>query len=286
MGGGVRVLRRARGYAPAPLPLPPGFAAAPPLLAMGGELKSTFCLAARRRSGAVAPHGRSGERTQLRRLSPIDRTVPRAVRTRTERGRDRPPPGLPVQQARRRKSPHRMRCRSSPCSTITPIWPPAWRKTACRSTPSRCWASCSTGSAGAMTAPSGAASSCAATIAAFSGWPASSRSRCRAARRRSASRGATLTRTSPRRWAGRASLPGYGHTAFARYLAGKPVAVLDGMIARGVNAPLSSSCGRLFDAVAAAAGLCRDRALYEGAGRDDAGSSGRQRSGGRRPRRL
>ncbi len=36
------------------------------------------------------------------------------------------------------------------------------------------------------------------------------------------------------------------------------------MIARGVNAPLSSSCGRLFDAVAAAVGLCHDRALYEG----------------------
>ena len=32
------------GYAPAPIALPPGFEAAPELLAMGGELKATFCL--------------------------------------------------------------------------------------------------------------------------------------------------------------------------------------------------------------------------------------------------
>ena len=38
------VLRRARGYAPSPISLPPGLADTPPLLAMGGELKSTFCL--------------------------------------------------------------------------------------------------------------------------------------------------------------------------------------------------------------------------------------------------
>jgi hydrogenase maturation protein HypF len=38
------VLRRARGYAPAPLISPPGFEAAPQLLAMGGEFKATFCL--------------------------------------------------------------------------------------------------------------------------------------------------------------------------------------------------------------------------------------------------
>jgi hydrogenase maturation protein HypF len=44
MDGTPRVLRRARGYAPAPLELPAGFEQAPSLLAMGGELKNTFCL--------------------------------------------------------------------------------------------------------------------------------------------------------------------------------------------------------------------------------------------------
>ncbi len=43
-GGAPRLLRRARGYAPAPMPLPPGFEAAPAVLAMGGELKNSFCL--------------------------------------------------------------------------------------------------------------------------------------------------------------------------------------------------------------------------------------------------
>ncbi len=39
-----RPLRRARGYAPAPLTLPPGFRSAPPILALGSELKNTVCL--------------------------------------------------------------------------------------------------------------------------------------------------------------------------------------------------------------------------------------------------
>ncbi len=53
-------------------------------------------------------------------------------------------------------------------------------------------------------------------------------------------------------------------TPLHRFLEAKPRAVLDGMIARGVNAPLASSCGRLFDAVAAAVGVCREHADYEG----------------------
>jgi hydrogenase maturation protein HypF len=44
LDGKARLLRRARGYAPAPLPLPKGFEAAPAVLAFGGELKNTFCL--------------------------------------------------------------------------------------------------------------------------------------------------------------------------------------------------------------------------------------------------
>lgn len=43
--GSIRVLRRARGYAPASVPLPKGFEGAPEILALGGDLKSTFCLA-------------------------------------------------------------------------------------------------------------------------------------------------------------------------------------------------------------------------------------------------
>ncbi|MEP3436307.1 MAG: carbamoyltransferase HypF [Hoeflea sp.] len=41
---GPHILRRARGLAPAPLPLAAGFAGHSPVLAMGGELKSTFTL--------------------------------------------------------------------------------------------------------------------------------------------------------------------------------------------------------------------------------------------------
>ena len=39
----------------------------------------------------------------------------------------------------------------------------------------------------------------------------------------------------------------------------KPLRTLDAMIAKGINAPAASSCGRLFDAVAAALGLCFER---------------------------
>lgn len=44
VGGAFRVMRRARGYAPAPLPLPEGFDHHIKVLALGGDLKNTFAL--------------------------------------------------------------------------------------------------------------------------------------------------------------------------------------------------------------------------------------------------
>ena len=44
LGDKVQAIRRARGYAPASINLPPGFHKIPQILAMGSELKNTFCL--------------------------------------------------------------------------------------------------------------------------------------------------------------------------------------------------------------------------------------------------
>ncbi len=46
--------------------------------------------------------------------------------------------------------------------------------------------------------------------------------------------------------------------------AGKPAATLRAMIVKGLNAPLASSAGRLFDAMAALLGLAPDRLSFEG----------------------
>ncbi len=43
-GPGVEMLRRSRGYVPDTIALPPGFAESPAILAMGADLKNTFCL--------------------------------------------------------------------------------------------------------------------------------------------------------------------------------------------------------------------------------------------------
>ncbi|HEU0180419.1 MAG TPA: carbamoyltransferase HypF [Blastocatellia bacterium] len=58
----------------------------------------------------------------------------------------------------------------------------------------------------------------------------------------------------------------YAELDLFRFLESKPRHLLDRMIERGVNSPLASSCGRLFDAVAAAVGVCREHAAYEGQG--------------------
>ena len=66
---------------------------------------------------------------------------------------------------------------------------------------------------------------------------------------------------------------GIGWQAFSEVFSGldlfetlndKPVSTLQQMLDRGINSPLSSSAGRLFDAVAAATGAAPDRCSFEG----------------------
>ncbi len=47
-------------------------------------------------------------------------------------------------------------------------------------------------------------------------------------------------------------------------LSGRPLALLRAAVARGINAPLTSSAGRLFDAVAAAVDIAPERQTFEG----------------------
>ncbi|MDX8128197.1 carbamoyltransferase HypF [Methylomonas sp. OY6] len=56
----------------------------------------------------------------------------------------------------------------------------------------------------------------------------------------------------------------YADLDIMRLLAGKPLATLDTMLTKNLNSPLSSSCGRWFDAFAAAFGLHPEQVHFEG----------------------
>lgn len=56
----------------------------------------------------------------------------------------------------------------------------------------------------------------------------------------------------------------YADSAVFDYLTGKPLAAIDTMLEKQLNSPLSSSCGRWFDAFAAVLGLFPDQQNHEG----------------------
>jgi hydrogenase maturation protein HypF len=56
----------------------------------------------------------------------------------------------------------------------------------------------------------------------------------------------------------------YPDLDIVRFLETRPLEGFQTMAEKGLNSPLASSCGRLFDAVAAAIGLCRERVSHEG----------------------
>jgi hydrogenase maturation protein HypF len=56
----------------------------------------------------------------------------------------------------------------------------------------------------------------------------------------------------------------YGETELIQFLQTKPLNLLNQLISKKINSPLASSAGRLFDAVAAAIGICPEKSHYEG----------------------
>jgi hydrogenase maturation protein HypF len=72
MDGAPRFLRRARGYAPAPVALPEGLRNGPAVLAMGGELKNTLCLV---RDGQATLSQHLGDLEDARTADEYERTI-------------------------------------------------------------------------------------------------------------------------------------------------------------------------------------------------------------------
>lgn len=263
MDGAPRLLRRARGYAPAPLPMPPGFADAPPLLALGGELKSTLCLCSEGRA-VLSQH--LGDLEEARTAREYQRTIglyralfqhePRVLAVDTHPdyrssrlGRDwAAHAGLPLVEVQH----HHAHIASV---LAEHGWPRDAGPVLGIALDGLGWGEDGTVWGGELLVadyrrservghlkpvplPGG-------TKAILEPWR-------NAYAQLSTHFGWDRVRT---RW------PGLELTAF---LTGKPLGVLDAMMARGLNAPLSSSCGRLFDAVAAALGICREGISYEG----------------------
>jgi hydrogenase maturation protein HypF len=261
--GGTRVLRRARGYAPEPIALPAGFAHAAGILAVGAELKSTFCLVV---DGTAVLSQHQGDLEDAATYADFERNLglyeqlferaPAAIAV------DRHPEYLSTKYARERAEReglpvievqhHHAHVASVLAEHGVPLAAPPVLGIALDGLGygdhGELWggeflladyrrhrragtfkAIPLLGGAQAMREPW---RNTYAHLMAALGWAAFE------AR--------------------------YSELELFAYLAGKPRAVLDAMAARGLNAPPASSCGRLFDAVGAALGLARDRATFEG----------------------
>ncbi len=265
MAGAPRILRRARGYAPSAIALPPGFEDAPDLLAMGGELKAAFCLI---KDGAAILSQHQGDleeatafedyQKNLRLYAGLYDHVPKFLVA------DRHPEylsrKLALDMARERHLPlietqhHHAHVAACLAENGRPLDAPpvlgialdglgfgddgtiwggeflladyrAYRRLGTMKPVAML------GGAQAIREPW---RNTYAHLIAEIGWP---------------------------RFA-----MNWGELDLFAFLDAKPRATLDRMIEGPVNAPLASSCGRLFDAVAAAVGLARENAAFEGEG--------------------
>jgi len=262
MDGWARTLRRARGFAPSPIVLPEGFADAPEVLAFGGELKSTFCLI---KDGAAILSQHQGDLEDAATFDDYQKNLELYCQLYSCRARvfaaDTHPEYLSSKLARERASgggelheiqhhhahiasamaENRRELDAPPVLGVVldgmgfgadaTLWGGEFLRADYRNF-RRLAAFKPVAMIGGVRAVYEPWRNTYAHLLAAFGWEGFQRD--------------------------------FGELELARYLAGKPRAIIDRMLASAVNVPAASSCGRLFDAVAAATGICPDRVLYEG----------------------
>lgn len=260
-----QTLRRARGYAPSPLTLPPGFENAPPILAMGGELKSTFCLM------------REGEAILSQHLGDLENTVAFDAYQET----------LSLYQDLFEHKPKAIAADLHPDYLSTKL---AATLAAEQHLPlygiqhhhAHIAATMVEHSLPIDTAPvlgialDGLGYGDDETLWGGEFLVADYQHYQRVAHFESIAMlgGAQATRQPWRNtYAQMINALGwetlksqFGDLELVQFLEAQPRSILDQMLATGTRSPLASSAGRLFDAVAAAVGICRDAASYEGQG--------------------
>jgi hydrogenase maturation protein HypF len=263
VAGRPRLLRRARGYAPAPISLPPGFERAPDILAMGGELKATFCLV---KDGEAILSQHLGDLEDAATFDDYRKTLTLYERLFDHRPAalvaDRHPEYLSSKLAR-----DRARTESLPLIDVQHHHAHV--------------AACMAENGRPLDAPpvlgivldglgwgeDGALWGGEFLLADYEGFerlgtfkPVAMPGGQQASREPWRNLYAHLM--AEMGWAEFAM--NFAELDVYADLAARPRAALDTMIGSNLNSPTASSCGRLFDAVAAAADICRERQAYEG----------------------
>ncbi|MBV8978643.1 MAG: carbamoyltransferase HypF [Alphaproteobacteria bacterium] len=261
MAGRVRMIRRARGFAPAPLAMPPGFEDAPEILAFGGELKSTFCLV---KDGRAILSQHQGDLEDAATFDDFQKNLklyrelydhrpaifacdlhPEYLSTKLAKSQAQ---GRALEDVQHHHA-HVASCLAEngvpldapPVLGIVldglgfggdgAIWGGEFLRADYRGTERLAHFKPVAMIGGAQAIREPWRNTYAHLVAAFG-------------------REEFETR--------------FGDLELARDLLNRPLDSVDRMLANGINVPAASSCGRLFDAVAAAVGLCRDTALFEG----------------------
>jgi hydrogenase maturation protein HypF len=261
--GAPRMLRRARGFAPSPISLARGFERAPSVLAMGGELKNTFCLV---KDGNAYLSQHQGGLDDVRTLADYRRNVALYARLFTHEAQliavDLHPQYLSTTVGAEWAD-----------RAGVPLVPVAHHHAHV--------ASCLAENGVALDAPPvlGIALDGLGMgengewwggeflyadyrgfrrLARFRPMPLPGGDRAAAEPWRNAY--AHIDAAMGAAWFGER----YGQLPLAQLFERKSARQFDRLLTRGEVMPRASSCGRLFDAVAAAVGVCADRAAYEG----------------------